>query len=49
MLLARNILSASFWCWSILTFAQNWTGAVDNNWNNPANWTDWPLDGEDIT
>lgn len=29
--------------------AQNWTGALNADWNNPGNWTDWPLDGEDIT
>ena len=29
--------------------AQNWTGAINSDWNNPANWTDWPLDGEDVT
>lgn len=29
--------------------AQEWTGAVDSDWNNAANWTDWPLSGEDLT
>ena len=29
--------------------AQDWTGAMDSNWNNPANWTDWPLNGENVT
>ena len=32
-----------------MAHAQNWTGAMDSNWNNPANWDQWPLDGEDIT
>lgn len=26
-------------------FAQNWTGAVDANWNNPANWSATPTAG----
>lgn len=29
--------------------AQNWTGTVDSDWNNAANWSDWPLNNEDIT
>ncbi|MBK7086866.1 MAG: hypothetical protein IPH53_20365 [Flavobacteriales bacterium] len=29
--------------------AQNWTGAINSDWNNPGNWDQWPLDGEDIT
>lgn len=29
--------------------AQDWTGAINSDWNNPGNWTDWPLDGENIT
>jgi hypothetical protein len=29
--------------------AQNWTGAFDNDWNNPSNWDNWPLNGENIT
>lgn len=29
-------------------FAQEWTGAVSTDWNDPANWSAWPLDGEDI-
>lgn len=28
--------------------AQNWTGAVDANWNNPANWSSQPGNGDDI-
>jgi len=28
--------------------AQNWTGNVNNNWNNSANWTGWPLNGDDL-
>jgi hypothetical protein len=29
-------------------FSQNWTGAADANWNNSANWSGWPLNGQDI-
>ncbi len=29
--------------------AQDWTGAINSDWNNPGNWTDWPLDGENVT
>ncbi|HEX8516661.1 MAG TPA: T9SS type A sorting domain-containing protein [Bacteroidia bacterium] len=28
--------------------AQNWTGNVNSNWNDPANWSSWPLTGADI-
>ncbi|MCB9163017.1 MAG: T9SS type A sorting domain-containing protein [Flavobacteriales bacterium] len=34
---------------STATQAQNWTGAVSSDWNNAANWSDWPLGGENIT
>src|SRR3989338_2102955 len=30
-------------------FAQNWTGNVSSDWNNAANWTAWPLNGQDLT
>lgn len=30
-------------------FAQNWTGAVNSDWNNSGNWSSWPLNGQDIT
>lgn len=29
--------------------AQNWTGAVSSDWNNAGNWSEWPLNGENIT
>lgn len=29
--------------------AQNWTGAVNDEWNNSSNWDSWPLNGENIT
>jgi hypothetical protein len=30
------------------TFSQNWTGSVSSDWNNSANWSTWPLNGEDL-
>ncbi|MCB0779259.1 MAG: hypothetical protein KDC03_06935, partial [Flavobacteriales bacterium] len=24
-------------------------GTIDDNWNDPANWSDWPLGGENVT
>jgi len=29
-------------------FSQNWTGNVNADWNNPSNWTTWPLNGDSI-
>lgn len=29
--------------------AQDWTGNIDSDWNNAGNWSQWPLDGEDVT
>jgi hypothetical protein len=29
-------------------FGQNWTGAVSSDWNNPANWSTAPSNGNDI-
>ena len=29
--------------------AQEWLGTIDDNWNDPANWSDWPLGGENVT
>lgn len=29
-------------------FGQNWTGAVNSDWNNPANWSTTPSNGDDI-
>jgi hypothetical protein len=31
------------------SYAQNWTGSVNNDWNNPSNWSAWPLNGQNIT
>jgi hypothetical protein len=32
-----------------ISVAQNWTGNVNSDWNNPSNWSTWPLNNEDIT
>lgn len=29
-------------------FAQNWTGNINSDWNNPANWSDNPGNGSDL-
>lgn len=34
---------------SSLSFSQNWTGAISSDWNNSANWSEWPLGGQDVT
>ena len=34
---------------SVVLWAQDWTGAINNNWNDPGNWDQWPLDEENIT
>lgn len=34
---------------STTLFSQNWTGNVDADWNNSANWSSWPLTGANIT
>lgn len=36
-------------CLPIVGLAQNWTGAINSDWNNAANWSTWPLNGADIT
>lgn len=28
--------------------AQNWTGQTSSDWNDPSNWSSWPLNGQDI-
>lgn len=32
-----------------LVFSQNWTGNSNSDWNNPSNWSSWPLNGSNIT
>ncbi|MCW3102545.1 MAG: hypothetical protein JWO09_985 [Bacteroidetes bacterium] len=29
--------------------AQHWTGSISSDWNNSANWSAWPLNGDNIT
>jgi hypothetical protein len=31
-----------------VALSQNWTGNVNSDWNNPSNWTGWPLGGDDL-
>ncbi|HYG53080.1 MAG TPA: T9SS type A sorting domain-containing protein [Flavobacteriales bacterium] len=41
-----TIFVFAFFCNTCIS--QNWTGHVNADWNNPANWDQWPLDDEDI-
>lgn len=45
----KNILTTTLilLC-STALFSQNWTGNVDADWNNAANWSSWPLNGVSI-
>ncbi len=47
----KNIFITTFILLLISTtlFSQNWTGNVDADWNNSANWSSWPLNGVNIT
>lgn len=42
ILLIFSVLTYSF------SFAQNWTGSVNSDWNNPANWSSTPSNGSDL-
>lgn len=44
----KKLILGSALCCSTALFAQNWTGAVDANWNNPANWSTPPATGGDV-
>jgi hypothetical protein len=48
-MIARPFLSLLALLTFVIGSAQEWTGAVDSDWNNAANWSDWPLGGQDIT
>ncbi|SFT38978.1 Por secretion system C-terminal sorting domain-containing protein [Lishizhenia tianjinensis] len=37
-----------FFLFSNFSYGQHWTGNVDSVWNNAANWSAWPLTGQDI-
>ena len=41
-------LLGGFCLFASLLFAQNWTGAVNSDWNNPSNWSTAPSNGDDI-
>jgi hypothetical protein len=45
----KIILSILAGCAFLAARAQDWTGAVNSDWNNPANWSDTPGNGDDIT
>jgi hypothetical protein len=44
----RVLLVLSFYCSTGSLFGQNWTGAVDSDWNNTSNWSAAPSNGDDI-
>ncbi len=48
-MLLRNTLTMLVVLLTIRSFAQDWTGAVDSDWNNAGNWDQWPLAGENVT
>lgn len=45
----RTIYSLTIILLSLHISAQTWTGNVNSDWNNSANWTGWPLNGANIT
>lgn len=44
----RVLLVLSFYCSTGSLFGQNWTGAVDSDWNNTSNWSATPTNGDNI-
>lgn len=42
------LLVFGFWSFLNPLFGQNWTGAVNSDWNNAANWSSAPGNGDDI-
>jgi hypothetical protein len=49
----KNIFNKSLLIIAVLVsslngFGQNWTGNLNSDWNNPANWSSWPLNGNDL-
>lgn len=44
----RVLLILSFYCSTGSLFGQNWTGAVDSDWNNTSNWSTAPSNGDNI-
>jgi hypothetical protein len=44
----QTLLIFSFCCSLSSLFGQNWTGAVNSDWNNPSNWSATPSNGDNI-
>lgn len=44
----KTLFTALILVASSTIFGQNWTGNVDADWNNSANWSNWPLNGTSI-
>lgn len=44
----QTFLSLSLCCLLSPAFGQNWTGNVNSDWNNPANWSVTPSNGDNI-
>ncbi|TSJ39011.1 hypothetical protein [Fluviicola chungangensis] len=44
----QMLLIFSLCCSIAPVFGQNWTGAIDSDWNNPSNWSTAPSNGDDI-
>jgi len=44
-----KLLLAAFLCVAQFAQSQDWTGAVNSDWNNPANWNGFPANGDDVT
>lgn len=44
----KTLFTALIFVASSAIFGQNWTGNVDADWNNSANWSSWPLNGASI-
>jgi hypothetical protein len=47
--MTRNLTLCTLLLIATSASAQDWTGAIDTDWNNPGNWSAWPLDGENLT
>lgn len=44
----KTLFTALILVASSTIFGQNWTGNADADWNNSANWSNWPLNGASI-
>ncbi|AEA45824.1 hypothetical protein Fluta_3858 [Fluviicola taffensis DSM 16823] len=45
----KTLLAISLGFYLSPLFGQNWTGAINSDWNNTANWSTTPSNGDDIT